>query len=79
MLKEINKYPQLVLVNDPKEAEFVMEYRTTSREKATSLLPSDQGQLDIYFYRDHKKIVAWSGGGYGGWKGAPYITFTRKF
>ena len=83
MLKELNKNKRLIRVNSPDDAEFFIEYKTTNPIKDTStasgLLAGEEGQLDVYFMREGRKVIAYTQGGRGGWKGAPYITFTRAF
>lgn len=61
MLKELKRAKGLVRVNKPEEASFFIEYKHLSRsEPQTGLgLTSETGELQVYFRRDGKKVVAW--------------------
>ena len=70
ILKELKKQAAFTLVDKPEDAEFFLEYKTTSRQQFAMMGTTETGQLDAYVLRDGKKVVAWSesttGGGFKG-------------
>lgn len=80
ILKEISKNkPPLEFVNKPTDAEFFIEYKMLTHERVTSLdIPAETGQMDIYFYRESKKVVVWSKSSSASFK-MPSVDLIRKF
>jgi hypothetical protein len=71
MVKKLDASP-FVVVGKSDEAEIFIEYKTISRQPF-GILPgatTETGQLDVFLFRDKKKIIGWSGsqtgGGFGG-------------
>ena len=49
------------IVADPERAQVFVEYRVMDRRTVTSLdMLLEQGQLDVYIYREGRKVLAWS-------------------
>ena len=70
--KELKSVSQFEPVNDPSEAQFFVAYKTISERTGGSIPYSiATGQMDVYFLRDGKKVLAWSASGSaGGYKAA---------
>ena len=71
MLKKLGE-AKLTIADKSDDAEFFMEYRTLSRQPF-GILPgatTETGQIDVFIYREKKKVVVWSdsktGGGFKG-------------
>jgi len=58
------KKSSLEIVNDPKDAEFFLEFKQLSRQDKKVLIGSqytETGEMTAYFYNsDKKKVIAWS-------------------
>lgn len=69
MVKKLSD-AKMTIADKADEAEFFAEYRTLSRQPIAIAGTTETGQLDIFIYRDKKKVIAWSasstGGGFGG-------------
>ena len=67
IVKVLKKRPELVVVGEPDDAEFFIEYRETSRDEKM-MMTMARGQMDVYVIREKKKVIAWtdsaSGGGF---------------
>lgn len=81
IVKALGKKPVLTVVGKPDEAEFFLEYTTIARDTRTSLgMVSETGRLDAYYYRDGKKVVAWTKTHVGaGYRGDTPGDITKKF
>jgi len=67
MIKMLKKEKsKLEIVDDPKDAEFFLEYREVARQEKSGLLNigrdyTETGEMSAYFYNaDKKKVIAWS-------------------
>jgi hypothetical protein len=79
ILKGLKDHPELVRVDHPDDAEFFLEYKETQqRQQVNSLFTMVTGQLDVYFYRDKRRVVAWSDSKVSAMKW-PSLTLTEKF
>ncbi len=79
LTKELAKRKDLSLANKPEEADFFVEYRTINIKYVTSLnMPLETGQLDVYFFREKRKVIAWSEGDSKGSK-PPAVSLLKKF
>lgn len=83
ILKELDtKKTGLELVSNPDDADFIVEYKVLdSKEKPfliSSSITSTTAQLDVYFYRDGKKIMAWSEGKTSSFRTEPYLALPRQ-
>jgi hypothetical protein len=58
--KEVSK--TFTIVTKPTEADFFLEYKVLRLSKSAPPVntESETGQLDVFFYKDKKKVVAWS-------------------
>ncbi len=87
ILRELGKRQQIVNVDRAEDAEFFVEYKTLSREEPIGIvrgtgvsMPYENGQLDVFFLRDNKKVIAWSEARNVGWyKGLPSNVLTKEF
>ena len=70
ILKQFTKQKVFVIVDKPDDAEFFIEYKTISRQSFAMMGTTETGQMDVFIYRDKKKVIAWSesttGGGFKG-------------
>lgn len=70
ILKQFEKQKVLSIVEKPDDAEFFIEYKTLSRQPFTTGGTTETGQVDVFIYREKKKVIAWSesttGGGFKG-------------
>jgi hypothetical protein len=80
ILKAMKGQSAVVRVDRPEDAEFFLEYKEIAdRRSETSLqLMVVTGQLDVYTYRDKRKVIAWTDSKVSGmhW---PSLTLTKKF
>lgn len=77
--KEFDKQKTLQAVDKPSDADFIIEYRVLRVDRVTSLeMLSETGQMDVYFYRDGKKVIAWSEGKYSSLRPG-YVLLMREF
>lgn len=62
VLKGLKDQSTIVRVDRPDDADFFMEYKEIADRKQVTSLKLDviTGQMDVYFYRDKRKVVAWS-------------------
>lgn len=69
MVKKLTE-AKFTIADKAEDAEFFAEYRTLSRQPIAIAGTTETGQLDVFIYRDKKKVIAWSasstGGGFGG-------------
>ena len=89
MLRELKKLDGYTNSDSAEGADFVIEYKTLSRDTmgvmlgGTGLsLPIETGQIDVYLYRDRKKVVLWSKSdmsGHAGKPGTPARYLAKKF
>lgn len=81
VLKQIGKQKSWKIVEKPEDAEFFIEYKTISRQPLSPLGgTTETGQMDIYIYRDKKKIIAWTESTTGGgFKGDTANNLIKKF
>ncbi len=70
ILKQIEKQKVFTVVDKSDDAEFFIEYKTISRQPIAIAGTTETGQMEVYIYRDKKKIIAWlestTGGGFKG-------------
>lgn len=68
-IKSIEKATKktFTFVSSPSDAEFFLEYRVLSMKEVSALqIEIETGQMDAFFYRDNRKVVAWSDSGKSG-------------
>lgn len=61
--KELGKLKTLEIVNNPSDAEFILEYRILDKQEKSGLASKtyeERGEMKAYFEKDGKTIVAWS-------------------
>jgi len=76
---EIVKHKSLSLAKSADTADFFIEYKSIETTYASSLhLPIETGQIDVYFFRDKKKVIVWSKGDTKGNKG-PAPSLLKQF
>jgi hypothetical protein len=76
---ELAKHKEFANTASADTAEFIVEYHTISTDTATSLqLPIETGQVDVYFFRDGKRVVVWSKGDTKGNRG-PAASLFKQF
>jgi hypothetical protein len=76
LLKEMDKLKSgLILVGNPDEAEFFIEYS----EKPEQSEFGRNGQMDVYIYREKRKVVVWSEGKLSNGTTPPYLVLPRRF
>ena len=67
ILNLISKNTSWTTVSDPEDADFFIEYKELSRDEKMYATFA-RGQMDVYTFKDDKKVVVWSrvetGGGY---------------
>jgi hypothetical protein len=69
-----------VLVEKEADAEFVLEYHVLSQSKNDPhKLHSELDRLDAFFYRDEKKVTAWSESRHNGAFSSAVVTLTKDF
>ena len=70
ILKQFEKQKVFVIVDKPDDAELFIEYKTISRQPFAMMGTTETGQMDVFIYRDKRKVMAWSesttGGGFKG-------------
>mgnify|MGYP001771077515 FL=1 len=70
IIKQFQKQKVLYLVEKPDDAQFFIEYKTISRQPFGIGGTTETGQMDVFIYREKKKVIAWSesttGGGFKG-------------
>jgi hypothetical protein len=80
ILKQFGKQKVLSIVEKPDDAEFFIEYKTLSRQPFTSGGTTETGQIDVFIYREKKKVIAWSESTTGGgFKGDTANSLIKKF
>lgn len=77
MVKEFHKQTVLHEVGSAKDADFIIEYKTTF-QSSQGLLGVETGEVDVYVLRDNKKIIVWSESAKNGLN-LPSTTLTKKF
>jgi len=62
ILKELKKYPTLIVVNSPNEAEFFLEYKVLRQEESSSSLkiPITTSEMIVYTSKNKSRRIAWS-------------------
>ena len=62
ILKELKKYPTLIVVNSPNEAEFFLEYKVLRQEESSSGLkiPITTSEMIVYTSKNKNRRIAWS-------------------
>ena len=62
ILKEMKKYPTLIVVNSPNEAEFFLEYKVLRQEESSSSLkiPITISEMIAYTSKNKNRRIAWS-------------------
>jgi len=62
ILKEMKKYPSLIVVNSPNEAEFFLEYKVLRQEESSSGLkiPITTSEMIVYTSKNKNRRIAWS-------------------
>jgi hypothetical protein len=80
MIKELKKHSELTQVYKPEDADFFIEYKSLSRTAPTNSLglTTETGQLDVYFYQEKRKVIAWSDSAYSTLD-LPSVKLTAKF
>lgn len=81
ILKEFKKQKSLVRVDRPDDSEFVIEFNTTNHEEAASLyssITSEEGEMDVYIFRDKKKVIVWRDSAKTGWA-APATQLIKRY
>lgn len=68
VLKQFKKQNVFTVVDKSEDAEFFIEYKTLSRPTGGLVFggsgivgTSEIGQMDVFIYREKKKVIAWSG------------------
>ena len=81
ILKSFDKQKTLVRVDKPDDADFFLEFKTIASGEYQSVYSSmryETGQLDAYYLRDKKKVVAWSDSAKSGLN-MPSIQLIKRF
>lgn len=80
ILKGLKNQKVLIVVNRPEDAEMFLDYKETApRSSVTSLeMSSITGQLDVYIYRQKRKIIAWSDSKVSALRW-PSLSLTKRF
>jgi hypothetical protein len=80
ILKALKDHSELVQVNRADDADFFIEYAEPHERKlvTSAQLSMISGQLDVYFYRDKRKVVAWSDSKESALQW-PSLSLTKKF
>ena len=61
ILKNFEKQKVFTIVDKPDDAEFFIEYKITSlTPDFHGLALNETGQMEVYFYRNKKKVIVWS-------------------
>ncbi len=80
IVRQFEKQNVFAIVDKPDNAEFFIEYKTLSRQPFDIGGTTETGQLDVFIYRDKKKVIAWSESTTGGgFKGDTANRLIRKF
>lgn len=61
--KTLTKDGRFIVVNDPQQAQFTLEYKVISRDRLANQGDDDlriKSQMDAVYYKGDKRIVAWS-------------------
>lgn len=78
ILKQVVKHKSLTVVMRADDAEFFIEYRTLKRAetgRGIAEMLSEQGQMDIFYRRNGRKVIVWSDVHIGG---MPYRSLAKK-
>lgn len=77
--KEVKK--TFTIVSKADDADFVLEYKTLSLMKSGGSLNLDEetGQMDAYFFKDARKVIAWSDSAESGFKDEPNTKLSKRF
>lgn len=79
MQQELSRRKDISIADKPENAEFFIEYKMLNVDYITDFhFPVETGQLDVYFYRDKKKVVVWSKGATKSMK-PPTVSLLKKF
>ncbi len=70
VFKQFEKQENFSVVENADDAEFFIEYKTISRQPFGVGGTTETGQMDVFVYRNKKKVIAWTesttGGGFKG-------------
>lgn len=61
--KALGKAPQFQIVNDPNEAQIILEYKVLSRDNSSDTSDTDlriKSQMNAVYIKDSKRVIAWS-------------------
>lgn len=79
MQQELSKLKNITIADKPENADFFIEYKVLKTDYVTDFhFPVETGQLDVYFYREKKKVVVWSKGEGKSMK-PPTVELLKKF
>lgn len=80
IVKQFEKQKVFVIVDKSDDAEFFIEYKTLSRQSFALMGTTETGQMDVFIYRDKRKVIAWSESTTGGgFKGDTANSLIKKF
>ena len=79
--KQINKSDVLSGVSKADDAEIFVEYRSLARNSLPPTgIQTETGQIDVCYFREKRKVIAWSGSHTGGaFKGDAANYLIKKF
>jgi len=62
ILKEMKKYPALIVVSSPNEAEFFLEYKVLRQQEDSSALkiPITTSEMIVYISKGKNRRIVWS-------------------
>lgn len=80
LIKPLQKQKGLTETGQAKQADFVLEYKTLNVQYVSDLrIPSETGQLDVYYLREGRKVIVWSDSAYSGFRKTPQQSLVEKF
>lgn len=81
IIKNLERQKELSVVSSTGEADMYIEYRTLARNSLPpSGIQTETGQIDAFYYRDKKKVIAWTNSTTaGGFKGDTANSLIKKF
>lgn len=63
IVKALGKAPQFQIVNDPNQAQIILEYKVLSRDNSSNTEDTDlriKSQMNAVYIKDNKRVIAWS-------------------
>ena len=71
---------KLVTADKPDDAEFFIQYAVTEMRYVTDFdIPLETGQMDVYFFREGRKVAVWSESGSKSGRTGPAVELFKKF